>query len=837
MCLRVCLEHGGSSPAANAQAQLNSAEVTLAKTSSGHISPTSASGGIAAYWAAMFRPRSAQAGRPRIFLMSDFVGHRRGQPVGPPLNRLVARRHDLDAAQQALSGSRLITFTGQGGVGKTRLALELAYRARDRFPDGAWLVCLADLSIGAEVAEVESTIVSALGISDQSVTGPREKLLSFLATRKLLLVLDNCEHILSSVRAILPIMLHESPHLRIIATSREPLGISGEMLRPVLPLSLPEPGTPAEQLIADGSVNLLVERAYAIDPDFELNDNNAAAVVQLCRLLEGLPLAIELAAAKLRALTVEQVVERFGQRLTTLTAAGTPSAPRHRSLRSMVDWSYDLCPKTAQVLWRRLSVFSATFDLELAEAICAFGELHPDDVLDSIERLVAQSILSTSRGAGTMRYRVPAAIREVAAELADQAGETVELQRRHRDAMLRRAQQTVGQWCGPHQDVLIEQMSLDHAGYVAALQWSITTPGEQQTALLLVASLRYHYLVGGRLAEGRMRTEAMLAATAGPSPMRGECLWVASWIALLQGDHNRAEQLLTELSALADELDDAQLAVHLHHWGAMLAMFRGDLDSALRGFQAAVDGHHEHGNRYLEVTARYMLACALATGGHAHRALQVSSEAAALCDQYAERNARAYTDFAAGLAYWTLGQLDEAEQSAHQVLTTQRAMGDGIAIALATMLCSWVAYDRNQPRRATDLSAAAEHVWRSLGTSLKAFGPGLSGFAKEHGPPESQTAHAERGHVAQRFRKLDDVIDFVLSAGESRRAGREDSAPLSRREHEVAELIETGLSNREIAQRLVIAKRTADGHVERILAKLGFSSRAQVAAWMARRAS
>ena len=412
----------------------------------------------------------------------------------------------------------MLTFTGQGGVGKTRLALEMAYRARDRFSDGAWLVRLADLSIGAEVAEVESAVVSALGISDQSATGPREKLLSFLGTRKLLLVLDNCEHVLSSVRATLPVILHGAPHLRVVATSREPLGIAGEILRPVLPLSVPEPGTPAEHLIADGSVSLLVERAYAVDPDFELTDDNAAAVVQLCRMLEGLPLAIELAAAKLRALTVEQVVERFGRRLTSLAGAGTPSASRHRSLRSMVDWSYDLCPKTAQVLWRRLSVFSATFDLELAESICAFGELRPDDVMDSIERLVAQSILSTGRGANTMRYRLPAAIREVAADLADQADETAELQRRHRDAMLRRAQQMLRQWCGPHQDVLIEQMSLDHAGYVAALQWSITTPGEQQTALLLLASLRYHYLVGGRLAEGRMRMEAMLAAIAEPSP-------------------------------------------------------------------------------------------------------------------------------------------------------------------------------------------------------------------------------------------------------------------------------------------------------------------------------
>jgi predicted ATPase/DNA-binding CsgD family transcriptional regulator len=768
--------------------------------------------------------------------MTDVVGSRRGEPVGPPLNRLVARRHDLDAAQQVLSGSRLVTFTGLGGVGKTRLALELAHRTRDRFPDGAWLVRLADLSIGAEIAEVESAIVSALGISDQSATSPREKLLSFLGTRKLLLVLDNCEHVLPSVRATLPVIMQSAPRLRIIATSREPLGIAGEMLRPLLPLSVPEPGTAAEQLIADGSVSLLVERAYAVDPDFELTDHNAAAVVQLCRLLEGLPLAIELAAAKLRALTVEQVVERFGRRITSLAAAGTPSGARHRSLRSMVDWSYELCPKTAQVLWRRLSVFSATFDLELTESVCAFGELAPDDVMDSIERLVAQSILSTGRGAGTMRYRLPAAIREVAADLADQAGETAELRRRHRDAMLGRAQETLQQWCGPHQDLLIEQMSLDHAGYVGALQWSSSIPGEQQSALLLLASLRYQYLVGGRLAEGRMRMETMLAAIPEPSPIRSECLWVASWIALLQGDHHRAEQLLSELSALAGERDRPGVAVHLHHQGALLAMFSGDLDSATRGFEVAVEGHHAQGNCYLELTARYMLACALATAGRAQRALQVSAETAAMCEQYGERNARAYTDWAAAVAYWTMEHLDEAERSAHQVLKTQRAIGDGIAVALTTTLCSWIAYDRGQLGRSAELAVAAGHVWRSMGTTLGAFGPHLSAFAEEHGPSESELRDAEHGHAAQRFQKLDDVIDFVLGTDRSG-AGRKDSAPLTKREFEVAALIETGLSNREIAGRLVIAKRTADGHVERILAKLGFSSRAQVAAWMARRAS
>ena len=754
------------------------------------------------------------------------------------MNRLVARRQDLDAAQRALSRSRLLTFTGPGGVGKTRLALEVAYRARGKFPDGAWLVRLADLSIGAGVADVESVTVSALGISDQSATGPREKLLSFLADRKLLLVLDNCEHVLPAIRATVPVLLREAPQLRLITTSREQLGVVGEVLRPVLPLSVPEPGTPAEQLIADGSVNLLMDRACAVDPDFDITDDNAAAVIELCRLIEGIPLAIELAAAKLRALTVEQVVERFSKRLTSLTAPDVHSDARHRSLRSMVDWSYELCPKTAQVLWRRLSVFPATFDLELAEAVCAFGDLHPDDVIDAIDRLVAQSILLAGRSGGTMRYHLPAAVREVAAELADRAGETAQLQCMHRDAMLRRARQMLQQWCGPHQDTLILQMGLDHASYVAAAQWSAATPGEEQDGLQLLASLRYHWLSGGRLAEGRMRIESMLAAVPEASAARADCLWVVAWIALLQADHHRAEQSLNELAVLADQLADPGLGSHVHQWGALLAMFTGDVAGAVRGFQLAVDGHRARGDHEMELTARYLLACALALDSRAEEALAIAAETAALCDEYRERSARGYAEWAAGVAHWMLGHLDEAERSARQVLKIRRTLADGIAVALTTDLLTWIANDRKQFGRARALSRTARQVWRSLGTSIEAFGPQLSGFAERHTPPQPEPAPIDDDNASGRIPDIDDVIDFVLATLDgAQKAPRPDNAPLTKRELEVAALIENGLSNREIAKRVVISKRTADGHVERILAKLGFSSRAQVAAWMARRTS
>ncbi len=736
-----------------------------------------------------------------------------------------------------LTQSRLITFTGPGGVGKTRLALEVAHRVAGKFPDGAWLVRLTDLSVGAGVNDVEAAIVSALGVSDQSATRPRDKLLSFLPERRVLLVLDNCEHVIGAVRLTVPVLLRAAPNLRIITTSREHLGVVGEVLRLVVPLSVPEPGTPADQLVADGSVSLLIERTAAVDPDFDVTGVNADAVIELCRLLEGSPLAIELTAAKLRSLTVEQVVERFRKRLTSLTASDVNAVSRHRSLRAMVEWSYDLCHGNAQVLWRRLAVFPATFDLELTEQICAFGELRAEDVFDAIDRLVAQSIVLTDRGAGTMRYHLPAAVREVAAELTDQAGETEQLHRRHRDVMLRRAAAMLTQWCGPDQDNLIRQLSLDHPSYVAALHWSATTPSEGQAGLELLGRLRYHWLTNGRLAEGRMRIESMLAAETSPSAARAHCLWVVTWIALLQGDQESPVPWLNELKLYAVESGDEVFAAHVRQWTALRDLFTGATAAAVRGFGQAVQDHAARGDREMELTARYMLASALVTDGAADRALAEARVAATLCEQYGERSAHAYAEWAAALAHWSLGHLDDAERSARRVLELRRTFGDGIAVALATDLLGWIANDRNQFGRSRLLLRTAKELWQAMGTSIDAFGPQLSGFAAAHTPTPTELAPVDMSRSARPM-EVDEAIDFVLGVLDgAHRSARLPSEPLTKREFEVAALVEVGLSNREIAERLVISKRTADGHVERILSKLGFASRAQVAAWMARHPS
>lgn len=757
---------------------------------------------------------------------------RGGNPIGPALNALVARRHELEAAKRALTQSRMVTFTGPGGVGKTRLALELAFRLRAAFTDGAWLVSLGDLHLDAGVEDIEVALVQSLGMTDQSARAPREKLLSFLQDQHALIVLDNCEHVLTPVRALLPDLLNAAPRLRLIATSREPIGVPGEVLLPIRPLSVPTAQTPVTELGLDGSVRLLLERAQAVDPDFEVTEENAGAVIELCDLLEGLPLAIELAAVKLRTLTVEQMVQRFGHRLTSLASPVVRASPRHQSLRALVEWSYELCSEHGQVLWRRLSVFPSDFDLELADAVCAFDGLTGDDVMDALDRLVGQSILLTNREAGVMRYRLLAPLREVAAQLADQAGETTQLEGRHRDAMMRRADEMLARWCGPDQPDLLAQMRRDHASYVAALQWCADSADESLAGLQLLSALRYHWLSGGPLAEGRMRIEAMLARQTGPSAARTECLWLVTWIALLQGDHRAARSLLAELEHAA-ELPSGGRWVHARHWQGLLAMCTGDLEAAIDHLRAAVDGHDDLADDlFLELTARYMLAVALVLSDRPEEGLQVSSATVEMCERCGDRAARVYAMWAMAVAQWRQGKLDEAKSTAHLVLRLMRVVPDPICVALTTSLLSWVAFDQRRSRAAGALLVAAGRVWRSLGTSLEAFGPQLLGWA-ERRMPQPASSVIETVNVRP-LRDLDDVIALGLSLGGAHGERRDVQGPLTKREQEVAALIEAGLSNREIAERLVVSKRTADGHVERILAKLGFTSRSQVAAWMAR---
>jgi predicted ATPase/DNA-binding CsgD family transcriptional regulator len=766
----------------------------------------------------------------------------------------IGRRGVLAAAKSRMAESRLVTLIGVGGVGKTRLALRLAADSRKAFRDGVWMVDLAPVGDGARLAQV---VLSALRVRDQSARNTVDKLTDHLRDRQALIVLDNCEHLLESSAVLADAMLRAAPGLRIVATSREPLGIDGEHLLTVPPLSAPQADRPrpAETLAQYEAVHLLIDRARGVRPDFAVTPENHHAVAQLCAWLDGIPLAIELAATRLRSLSVAEVVDRLDDRFGFLTGGNRAAQPRQQTLRALIGWSHELCSAEEQLLWARLSVFAGSFDLAAVEGVCAGPDLRAASIVDLLDHLVAKSIVLAEREGERVRYRMLMTVREFGAELLAEADGQDALRRRHRDHYLARAETMAAGWCGPGQAAALAEMRADHANLCAALQWSLERPAENRTAAAFAAALRYHWVAGGSLSEGRRWLDQVLDTVTEPCADRVEALWVASWVCLVQGDGTAAAERLAECTALADSLGDEQLVAHAAHWSGLARLFSGDLADSVPLFEGAVAVFERAGNTSAMLTAQFQFAVSLAYHGEPARAREICAHATREADRHGERWALAYVRWVTGIIEWHEGELDRAEVMARQALTSQRDFHDGICSALTTELLAWIASRRADHRRSAQLFGAARAVWSEIGTAMHSFGPHLG--------TDSVTSveRAESALGADRFAALlaeggavdlPGAIEFALRVAGSATGARNGAhngarngtgagdgpagapaSPLSRREREVAGLIAQGLSNRAIAEALVISPRTVDGHVERILAKLCFASRAQVAAWVA----
>ncbi|MGW0586143.1 ATP-binding protein, partial [Streptomyces sp. NPDC002920] len=321
-------------------------------------------------------------------------------------------------------------------------------------------------------------------------------------------------------------LLSAAADLHILATSRQTLGIAGEHVFTVPPLSVP-----------DEAVELLRDRVTAVRPEFRITDVNWAGVSRLCAALDGLPLAIELAASRLRTLTVEQTLGRLEDRFALLTGGSRTARPRQRTLRALIDWSYELCTPAERLLWNRLSVFAGGFGLDAAEDVCAGEGIDRKEVLDLLDRLVAQSVVLTTEHEGLPRYRLLETIREYGRARLAESGEEQRLLLRHRDFFLALAEGICDGWYGAGQEEALARLRADHPNLLAALDCD----GDPQVTLALAAALRFHWCVGGFLGEGRRRLGRALAAAPEPTPARARALWVAAWVALLQGDPAAAD--------------------------------------------------------------------------------------------------------------------------------------------------------------------------------------------------------------------------------------------------------------------------------------------------------
>src|SRR5260370_148012 len=386
------------------------------------------------------------------------------------LTSFVARRPEAAQIRQLLSTSRLVTLVGVGGVGKTRLGVHAARDVQRAFPDGVFLVALAALT---DPALLPHTVIDALAIPEQSSRAPMNILADYLRHRQILLIFDNCEHLLESAAELAAALLRSASGLRVLATSRQGLRVPGEHIMPVPTLPVPAPDVPLVPGFAAqyAALALFAERAAAVVPGFAITAENEAAVVRLCQRLEGIPLAIELAAVRLRVLPVADLATRLDRRFQLLTEGNRTAPERHQTLRAAIDWSFDLCTPAEQLLWARTSVFGASFDLEAAEAICTDATLPPQPILHTLTGLTDKSISIREEHAGHVRFRMLETIREYGQARLRESGTESALKQRHRDWYLKRVEEASAQWFGPQQEGWSTRLLLEHATLRMALRF------------------------------------------------------------------------------------------------------------------------------------------------------------------------------------------------------------------------------------------------------------------------------------------------------------------------------------------------------------------------------
>jgi predicted ATPase/class 3 adenylate cyclase/DNA-binding CsgD family transcriptional regulator len=591
------------------------------------------------------------------------------------LTSFVGREAELVEVQTLLASNRLVTLTGAGGTGKTRLAVEVGAQVSAEFPDGIWYVDLAPIT---NPFVVPVTTARTLGLPDQLGRTPMETVLTFIGHRKTLLLLDNCEHLLDACGHMAAELLNSCAELTIVTTSREPIGVAGEVTWRVPSLPL-----------ADDAIELFTDRARRVRPDFAVSNDNGPIVSEICRRLDGMPLAIELAAARVRALTLPQILDSLHDRFRLLTGGARTAVRRQQTLRASVDWSHALLTEPERVLFRRLAVFMGGFDLDAAQAVGGSSDAERYQLLDQISLLVDKSLVVAEEASGTMRYRLLETVRQYALEKLGESGEADEVRTRHRDYYTATAArlESAGQ---PGVEHLLDYAESEIDNLRAAYTWSREND-DRETALRLVSSLHEFWARCGRFREGLAGFDAILTGD-GTSDIAPD-VWVRAVAehAILAASVavptsiDRADEAL----GIARRLDDSALLVRILTARGMLVFYNVDAQTyfveAIEHARASNDLWHLSQIRHFQASAASFAGDPIATREAAEEALQITD---ALGDMFASRNCETWL----GIALWMQGELtearqvfrsvvDQAEQTRDLMMQTLGYTGYGVVLA------------------------------------------------------------------------------------------------------------------------------------------------------------
>jgi predicted ATPase/DNA-binding CsgD family transcriptional regulator len=748
----------------------------------------------------------------------------------------VGRRQEIAEVRRLLARARLVTLTGAGGTGKTRLALRVAAEVRRGYPDGVWLVDLAPV---LEEALVEYTIAESLGIRGQSDRDLGDILGGFLCDRELVLVLDNCEHVLDAAASFVDRMLRTAPGLRVLCTSRQPLGTISEHVWRVPPLPVPAPG----EVVAPGmrwrypSILLFAERAAAAEPGFELTPANQDRVAEICRRLDGLPLAIELAAAQLRTLTVDQLEARLVDRLPALhTRHAVPA--HHRTLEATFDWSFELATPAERALWTSLSVFVDGIDLDAAEYVCADGE----PLLDVISGLVDKSILMRDESTDGVRYRLLETVRQYGlSQLRRRGGDELALRRRHRDWYLRLAERLNAEWFAPREEEWSARLRREQSNVRAAINFCLTAESDSECALHIVYLLQYYWVCCGAQQEGRYWLGRALAANPRPSLAKAKAYAVLSRVLQAFSEPVSAMVAAQECLALARDLAEPALVARATVDLAISQFLSGaDLPGAQAMLEGALDVISDD-DLATRAAAMSSLAMVLLYQGKLAEAAQLCAASRAFCRTHGDRWWLAVSLAGSAMLEVTLGDTQAAEAYLRECVMLVFALGDIGTVIRALDLFALAAASGGDDLRAARLMGSAHGIRRVVG-EIGLGSHQIRGYRDKTYAGARQRLGAavfDAAYAAGCEMSIDDAVDYA-----SRATGPVAPAPVSpgpaptpltRRELEVVALVAEGLTNRQIATKLVIAPRTAESHVENILRKLAFTGRTQIAAWHAER--
>jgi predicted ATPase/DNA-binding CsgD family transcriptional regulator len=729
------------------------------------------------------------------------------------LTRLIGREAHACELVRIVDGARLVTLVGAPGCGKTRLSMELCHRLADRYPAGVGFVELAPVGDGCLVA---SATAAGLGVDDRPQRSAEDALIEELSSKGRLIVLDNCEHLVGAVAALVATLLDGCPALRVLATSRTALDLNGEQVWRVPPLDL----GPAVELFLDRA-GLSAQGAGADPP-------RAHVIEKICQRLDGLPLAIELAAAWSRVLTPGEILERLEPALPLLRNHVRDASPRHRTMEAALDWSYELLQPGEQSLFERLSVFAGGFDFEAAQALVP-GE----DVLDGLASLVDSSLVVANPALEKMRYRLLEPVRQYAEARLVARGRRDGTRRRHAEHYLQRALRSEAELRSGEAGPVLARLEQEEDNFRVALGWARDQADD--LGLRLCTALAPSWAIRGRVNEGRAWLDEMLRRRAESDDLglRASGLARASRLAWRQRDYLSTRALLEESLAIGRQLDDPLGVARRLRSLALVAMAQGNLTEAGRLCEESVSLFRSHGDQYGLGLALAFLGMTLQLAGDHSRAAPCVQEASELNRSNGSITSSLYS--LGSMAFGAIAAGDTASLRAHtvEVVGLLRKL-DGkheepgwlwwTAVALAS--------GEGRYRSALRLAGAADAVARRDGLHLheqlrRQVQPWFERARAEVGAVEADQLGNEGARLS-----VDELMHEAV-----READHSGSSPLSSRELEVADLVARGLTNREIAERLFISTRTVESHVDHIKAKLGFGRRARIVAWALERAS